>query len=851
MARSQLASLVRECLHQRKSSNEFNQILGFAIKRWKSTGPDIIAGLVSAVAGFCLDNDVLISGYLQVILISHHAQFSDCLYVFIRHWQVFAANNGAQTSGYVRLLAQMITDLAVTIPSIPLTPAQARKNIIWCSRWLQALFKLATAGAKHNDEHITLLVTALSGFLLTTLNIPAGLTAVKAAQDDLDDPLKRAVREAIHGSMTAFPDISMQLLSEAHKHPALDETIRPDTNNSQASEMAAINFENNVANSQIVPTRVATYVLLYDKELWNDLTALASPEALAIAKHFLHICILHQMISSETVQKLTGEDPNATTAKGLFPRQALVDQVSANATRAPRLVEELCKNDGNAGSFSQAIVQVMHRYCQTRDTQHLKEIANVFVRQPQAINSLTMFVTPTFFLAPFCTLLDEWTWDDIHGESQPVYEEFGSILLLIMTVKFRLGLRNEELGLTSHSGFVAHFLASGQSEKFLSQMSDSEKSNLGAWIHNLYESEGISDEVTSNCSAKEFYLMVPTLLRQSMAALAAGTLPQDRLEGGLDYLLEPFLLPSLLPSFEWLSQAILKDRKSAAIILRRLARSPENAETSKLHRTIMDIASVTFKAVLGQSSEKSQYADILELFDGPASFSVNSGVSGAELTGWTHEHGGSCAYLQKAVRDLIAIPNTGLYQPNIVSVAMSMRGPAGVIQALVTVLVQYAANNNFHQMLDIVATLVACRAPIGITLRNSLQLLHARLASLLKSGDPLFPQATVHLYRRVELYANALRSHAGIDENPLDNLDGMELPEIDLDQVPVTLDESKKQPAQTTQPETLANDALDQILTETAEMNQMDNYEMNDDNNIFVMDQYELGDIGDLDMTMF
>jgi mediator of RNA polymerase II transcription subunit 5 len=57
----------------------------------------------------------------------------------------------------------------------------------------------------------------------------------------------------------------------------------------------------------------------------------------------------------------------------------------------------------------------MHTYCQTKETQYLKDVANAIIRKPAAINIIALFIRPSFFLGPLCNLLDEWRWDEIHG----------------------------------------------------------------------------------------------------------------------------------------------------------------------------------------------------------------------------------------------------------------------------------------------------------------------------------------------------------------------------------------------------------------------------------------------------
>ena len=585
------------------------------------------------------------------------------------------------------------------------------------------------------------------------------------------------------------------------------------------------------------------------QELYTDLQTLGHEEALAIVGPFLQLCSLHHLVPAELVQTLTGSDQSSQVAKGFFSKQALIDQVKANPVRGPRLIDELCKNDGNAGPMSQAVVELMHGYAQTIDTANLKDMCNAAVRQPASMNAIAMFTQPTYFLNPFCRLLDNWSWDEVH-ESQSMYEEFGSVLLLIMAFKFRLNLSNEDIGLSSPDGFTAQYLTSGQSEKTISQFTEDESTNMGGWLHNLYESEGINDEITSNCSAKEFYLMVPTLLLQSMTALIRGQLSQEKLEGGLDYLLEPFLIPSLFSSFAWLSQAVLKSFEHAMIIIRRLIRPPENTETNKLHRTILDIAHSMFMQSLSGHANEAQVTETLALFGDVTVFSAGKVITEQDYGLWCAPSGGIIVTLQQSLAQMLITPNTVASQSTLLCAAVQLRGPEAVVHSMVTLLVQFAANHQFPHLLDIVATLLSSTKSDGVSLRSSLQLLHARLSQFVKSGDTVFAEALVHLYRRTENYATALIVNPGTNEPNIVNVESVDMTEINLDQLP----QENEMPRQTqnpmAQPEPMMNETIDQMLNDAVNMEGMEDYTVNDDN-MFGLDNYDLANIDDLDMTMF
>ena len=258
---------------------------------------------------------------------------------------------------------------------------------------------------------------------------------------------------------------------------------------------------------------------------------LTSSELLESGNHFLNVCSLHHLLSPEAAHRHIG-DRNlvSTMPKALYSKDDLISQVSANPARLARLIIELSTTDGSGPAISQAIVEHIMTYCQSKETHHLRDLANNFVKKPDAINALAMFVRPSYWLGPLCTLLDDWRWDDIHGESQPLYEEFGSILLFIVASKRRLNLSSSELGL--REGFVARYLDQEGVES--PSLTEDSLRHLGDWVYAMYVAEGLSDEVTTSCSPQEFYTSIPNFLRQSWIAYQKGKLTLDALKGGLE-----------------------------------------------------------------------------------------------------------------------------------------------------------------------------------------------------------------------------------------------------------------------------------------------------------------------------
>lgn len=164
----------------------------------------------------------------------------------------------------------------------------------------------------------------------------------------------------------------------------------------------------------------------------------------------------------------------------------------------------------------------------------LKNICNALSRRPQALDVMLLFRSTRQILQPLCALLDSWHWDEEESENQPVYDEFGSILLLVMAFKYRYDLRSYDLGISSNDSFILKLLECGSPSQKLEDLNEKQNKNLGAWIGALFIAEGISEETMSGCSPQEFYFLVTTLFNQSLSACEAGKLEFDTLKGGFE-----------------------------------------------------------------------------------------------------------------------------------------------------------------------------------------------------------------------------------------------------------------------------------------------------------------------------
>lgn len=265
----------------------------------------------------------------------------------------------------------------------------------------------------------------------------------------------------------------------------------------------------------------------------------------------------------------------------------------------------------------------MKNMCDQRETMPLRNICSFLARKPSSIDVMLLFIKPAEILEPLCDLLDSWRYEEDQGEYyipfplyvadtnpgeyQPVYEEFGYILLLVLTLIHRYSFTSADLAF-SHSpnneSFIPQLLTQFSTAQRIEALNSSDyHAQLGGWIKELFEGEGISDGLMMSCRPQEFYRLVPTLFSQSLLAIQRGILDLETVKEAFAFLLTPFLLPSVISGLCWLSQHLWSNLDSnpyptlqilsSLVIAHDLA--PETAET---HRTVVSISAHPLDAVL-------------------------------------------------------------------------------------------------------------------------------------------------------------------------------------------------------------------------------------------------------------
>lgn len=166
----------------------------------------------------------------------------------------------------------------------------------------------------------------------------------------------------------------------------------------------------------------------------------------------------------------------------------------------------------------------------------LKLLCSQLAQKPQFLDILLLFEKLPAVLEPLCQLLDGWRYDEDQGEYQPVYEEFGAILLLILAFAYRYNLSPADMGIQSADSCVAKVINRAHISRQLDELTSQESEHINGWIHGLFDSEagGLGDDLMSSCPPHEFYLLIASIFQNIVVAYTHGYLNDESLKSGIE-----------------------------------------------------------------------------------------------------------------------------------------------------------------------------------------------------------------------------------------------------------------------------------------------------------------------------
>ncbi|KAI2471953.1 Med5-domain-containing protein [Annulohypoxylon bovei var. microspora] len=358
------------------------------------------------------------------------------------------------------------------------------------------------------------------------------------------------------------------------------------------------------ALSQVDTNAFPTLSAMFDDTNNNNNTFTDS-----VRQDFCFACCLHGLIPESSIEGLLGEITYQNLPSGgRYVKEQLVEGCMEDPEKIPKLITELDNMDGNVGAVCQALAEVIGRLCNNKETMTLKLLCGQLGKKPLSLDVMLLFDKPITILHPLCELLENWRYEEDQGEYQPVYEEFGSVLLLVLAFVYRYNLSPMDLGIRSDS-FVAKLLSVSQINKPMSELTEQESPHLDGWIHGLFDTEsgGLADELLSSCPPQEFYLLVPTLFHQIVLAFCINYLDEESLKTGVEYLVNTFLLPSLVPAILYMSNQLWIELN-------------HNQE----HKAVLKILQLILLTKQGSSEAQTMLASVVNIIAIPLEYGLRS-----------------------------------------------------------------------------------------------------------------------------------------------------------------------------------------------------------------------------------
>lgn len=260
-----------------------------------------------------------------------------------------------------------------------------------------------------------------------------------------------------------------------------------------------------------------------------------NPYTESVREEFCAACVLHGLVNKEHVEAILGE-PSMSDGPEKKSKDKLVQDFVSHTIKSQDLLRDLDRMDGNVGAVCHALVDILRKLCNDKETMSLKLLCTELVQKPQSLDVLLLFETLPNTLGPLCQLLDNWRYEDDQAEYQPVYEEFGAILLLVMAFTNRYDLSPSDIGLYSPRSSVRRIITQAHVSRGKSQLTEQEDKHLNGWILGLFDSEGsgLGDELMSSCPPQDFYMLIAPLFYNIVAGYSHGYLSDESLKSGVE-----------------------------------------------------------------------------------------------------------------------------------------------------------------------------------------------------------------------------------------------------------------------------------------------------------------------------
>ncbi|KAH3687528.1 hypothetical protein WICPIJ_001490 [Wickerhamomyces pijperi] len=281
--------------------------------------------------------------------------------------------------------------------------------------------------------------------------------------------------------------------------------------------------------------------------------------------------------------------------------------------------------------FCKLIYDTIISLIEEEDVLHLYRLSLALVSVPETLHVLAFHLSPMKLLKTLFKVIDSWPQrnlqqmnnsnsgnnnidEDIEDDSniQETYTAFSCIFLLIVYLVKLFNISIDQLislrepSQTKTESFILnHLTLLGKSIKF-DTLTEPQAKSLNDWTTALFETgEGISDDLIRQTSIQQCYNTLPMIFQQVFIKYKQNLLDFEPLKEGLDYFLQPFLLPTVISILVWCENSLWKfqDVEIISTLLKILminpsASSDSNGESYYIHKAVMKIYGLNIWKVL-------------------------------------------------------------------------------------------------------------------------------------------------------------------------------------------------------------------------------------------------------------
>ncbi|KAK0546650.1 hypothetical protein OC846_001377 [Tilletia horrida] len=246
-------------------------------------------------------------------------------------------------------------------------------------------------------------------------------------------------------------------------------------------------------------------------------------------------------------QRLLTDDPNVVLAEFVSSDKAqelqqgpLPDGTSGERTDG-------VAHEGRSLILSEQVVQKLAELARMADFENLSRLCRALLSNLRALDKIVNDIGCSRLIEPVSVFLNDERQVD-EADDPAVLASHLFFAQALLQCQQSLALKEPMVSIP----ILEEYLRIRSLSYGLNQLSQNERDLVGRWVTALFDSEGISDELSRDSPPRVLLKLAPTLFSQSISACATGIVDLDTLRGALTYFLQDLLSYTLPGPVIWL-----------------------------------------------------------------------------------------------------------------------------------------------------------------------------------------------------------------------------------------------------------------------------------------------------------